>query len=88
MLRLIFSKVHAFVFCFAGCAISGENQIFLAGGAIRKINYRGSITTEGVSNNFYIYDQTTANWQMKAKMHMSRAMFCLTIVDGYVQAPR
>ena len=69
---------------FAGCAISGDNQIFLAGGAIRKINYRGSITTEGVSNNFYIYDQTTSNWQMKAKMHMSRAMFCLTIVDGSV----
>ncbi|KAK3096186.1 hypothetical protein FSP39_024171 [Pinctada imbricata] len=69
-----------------GCAITGENQIYLAGGAIRKINYRGSITTEGVSNNFYVFDQIEKNWQSKAKMHMSRSQFCLTIVDGYAFA--
>ncbi|XP_069104186.1 kelch-like protein diablo [Argopecten irradians] len=69
-----------------GCAITGDNQIYLAGGAIRKINYRGSITTEGVSNNFYIYDQVDRSWQTKAKMHMSRSQFGLTIVDGYAYA--
>ncbi|KAL3848473.1 hypothetical protein ACJMK2_019327 [Sinanodonta woodiana] len=69
-----------------GVAITGDNQIYLAGGAIRKINYRGSITTEGVSNNFYVFDQISGTWQTKAKMHMSRAMFCLTIVDGYAFA--
>ncbi|XP_071116430.1 kelch repeat and BTB domain-containing protein 8-like [Haliotis cracherodii] len=69
-----------------GCAISGDNQIFLAGGAIRKINYRGSITTEGVSNNLYMFDQIEGAWQTKAKMHMSRSQFSLTVVDGFAFA--
>uniref|UniRef100_A0A0B6Z9M0 BTB domain-containing protein n=1 Tax=Arion vulgaris TaxID=1028688 RepID=A0A0B6Z9M0_9EUPU len=69
-----------------GVASTGDNQIYLAGGAVRKINYRGSITTEGVSNNFYMFDKTEATWQPKARMNMSRSQFSLTIVDGYVYA--
>lgn len=69
-----------------GVASTGDNQIYLAGGAIRKINYRGSITTEGVSNHVYVFDQSEATWQPKAKMHMSRSQFCLIIVDGFVYA--
>ncbi|BFZ14222.1 hypothetical protein BsWGS_17260 [Bradybaena similaris] len=69
-----------------GVASAGDNLIYLAGGAVRKINYRGSITTEGVSNNFYVFDQTEASWQPKARMHMSRSQFSLVIVDGYVYA--
>ncbi|XP_076095876.1 kelch repeat and BTB domain-containing protein 8-like [Mytilus galloprovincialis] len=69
-----------------GCAITGENQVYLAGGAIRKINYRGSITTEGVSNNFYMFDQLECAWQTKAKMNMCRSQFSLTVVDGYMFA--
>uniref|UniRef100_A0A2C9MAJ6 BTB domain-containing protein n=2 Tax=Biomphalaria glabrata TaxID=6526 RepID=A0A2C9MAJ6_BIOGL len=69
-----------------GVASTGDNQIYLAGGAIRKINYRGSITTEGVSNNVYVFDQSEATWQPKAKMQMSRSQFSLIIVDGHVYA--
>ncbi|XP_060554452.1 kelch-like protein 12 [Ruditapes philippinarum] len=69
-----------------GCAITGDNQIYLAGGSIRKINYRGSITTEGVSNLFYIYDQSSASWIQKMRMNVSRSMFNLTIVDGFAYA--
>jgi hypothetical protein len=69
-------------FIVLGCAITGENQVYLAGGAIRKINYRGSITTEGVSNNFYMFDQLECTWQIKTQMNMSRSQFSLTVVDG------
>ncbi|GFN78954.1 upf0672 protein c3orf58 [Plakobranchus ocellatus] len=69
-----------------GVTSSGDNQIYLAGGAIRKINYRGSITTEGVSNALYVFDQTEAAWQTRAKMHMSRSQFSLVVVDGFVYA--
>lgn len=65
-----------------GCAITGDNQIYLAGGSIRKINYRGSISIEGVSNLFYIFDHFTSTWVSKAKMNAARSMFNLTIVDG------
>ncbi|XP_059153102.1 kelch-like protein 17 [Physella acuta] len=69
-----------------GVASTGDNLIYLAGGAIRKINYRGSITTEGVSNHVYVFDQSEASWQPRAKMHMSRSQFALVIVDGYIYA--
>lgn len=72
--------------CSAGCAITGDNQMYLAGGSIRKINYRGSISIEGVSNMFCVFDQTSLTWVQKAKMQMSRCMFNLTIVDGLVAA--
>ena len=68
---------------FLGCAITGDNQIYLAGGSIRKLNYRGSVTTEGVSNHFYVFDPLEKSWTCKAKMHMSRSQFSLVIVDGY-----
>ncbi|WAR03750.1 KLH20-like protein [Mya arenaria] len=66
-----------------GCAITGDNQIYLAGGSIRKINYRGSISIEGVSNMFFVFDHTSLSWVQKAKMQIPRCMFDLTIVDGY-----
>lgn len=69
-----------------GVTSTGDNQIYLAGGAIRKINYRGSITTEGVSNCLYVFDQTEIGWQSRAKMHMSRSQFSLVIVDGCLYA--
>lgn len=69
-------------FLFAAVAITGDNQIYMAGGALRKINYRGSVTTEGIANNLYLFDQTSATWVSKARMHMSRSQFSLVIVDG------
>ncbi|XP_005111835.1 kelch-like protein 20 [Aplysia californica] len=69
-----------------GVASTGDNQIYLAGGAIRKINYRGTITTEGVSNQVYMFDQAEASWQPKAKMNMIRSQFSLVIVDGFLYA--
>lgn len=75
---------HMIYLYILGCAITGENQVYLAGGAIRKINYRGSITTEGVSNNFYMFDQLECTWQTKAKMNLCRYQFSLTVVDRYL----
>ncbi|XP_076435308.1 kelch repeat and BTB domain-containing protein 8-like [Babylonia areolata] len=67
-------------------AITGDNQIYMAGGALRKINYRGSVTTEGISSCLYLFDHTAAQWTAKAKMHTTRSQFSLVIVDGYVYA--
>ncbi|XP_052256287.1 kelch-like protein 12 isoform X2 [Dreissena polymorpha] len=69
-----------------GCAITGDNQIYLAGGSIRKINYRGSISIEGVSNTFYVFDHASLTWVAKARMNIGRSMFNLTIVDGFAYA--
>ncbi|CAG5133354.1 unnamed protein product [Candidula unifasciata] len=69
-----------------GVASAGDNLIYLGGGAVRKINYRGSIMTEGVSHNFYVFDQTEASWKVKARMQTPRSQFSLVIVDGYVYA--
>ena len=69
-------------FVFPAVTITGDNQIYMAGGALRKINYRGSVTTEGISSNLYLFDQTSATWITKAKMHLSRSQFSLVIVDG------
>lgn len=78
-------KFYSFYIIYVqGCAITGDNQIYLAGGSIRKLNYRGSVTTEGVSNSFYVFDQIEKSWTSKAKMNMSRSQFSLVIVDGYV----
>ena len=63
-------------------AITGDNQIFLAGGAIRRLNYRGPFAAEGVSSNVYTYERQFGSWQVKAKMLQSRSQFCLAVVDG------
>ena len=65
-----------------GACISGEDQIFLAGGAIRKINYRGPFSTEGVSPNLFMYDRHFGSWQVKSKMNYGRSQFALTMLDG------
>ncbi|ESP03276.1 hypothetical protein LOTGIDRAFT_137657 [Lottia gigantea] len=67
-------------------AVTGDNQIYLGGGAIRKINYRGFITMEGVCSGFYLFDQLEATWTCKTKMMVSRSQFTLTVVDGYIFA--
>ena len=62
--------------------MTGDNQIYLAGGAIRKINYRGPFSAEGVSANLFMYDKQFGSWQVKAKMNHARSQFCLAVVDG------
>ena len=54
----------------------------MAGGAIRKINYRGPFSAEGVSANLFMYDKTFGSWQVKAKMANGRSQFALAVVDG------
>ena len=56
----------------------------MAGGAIRKINYRGPFSAEGVSANLFMYDKTFGSWQVKAKMANGRSQFALAVVDGSV----
>ncbi|KAK6167195.1 hypothetical protein SNE40_021287 [Patella caerulea] len=69
-----------------GVAVTGDNQIYLAGGAIRKINYRGSITMEGVCNGVYQFDQLEAAWTCKTRLLVARSQFTLTVVDGLIFA--
>ncbi|XP_014782728.1 kelch-like protein diablo [Octopus bimaculoides] len=71
--------------CTPGCAVTGDNQIFVAGGTLRKVNYRGS-QPEGLSSNLVMFDQVSASWIVKARMKSPRTQFCLTIVDGYMYA--
>ena len=54
----------------------------MAGGAIRKINYRGPFSAEGVSSNLFMYDKTFGSWQVKAKMSNGRSQFAFVVVDG------
>ena len=67
---------------FSGTCITGDNQVFLAGGAIRKVNYRGPFSSEGVAANMYSFDQNFGSWQVKAKLNMGRCQFALVVVDG------
>ena len=82
----MYVRVEAFTLFFPtlGACTTGDNQIFLAGGAIRKINYRGPFVTEGVSPNLFLYDKTFGSWQVKSKMQHGRCQFSLVMVDGYV----
>lgn len=64
--------------------MTGEGQIFLAGGNIRRMNHRGPLATEGVSSNLFMYDQQFGSWQVKAKMNQARAQFVLAVVDRLV----
>ena len=69
--------------CWTGACITGDNQLYMAGGAIRKINYRGPFSAEGVSSNLFMYDKTFGSWQVKAKMTNGRSQFALAVVDGW-----
>lgn len=71
--------------CTPGCAVTGDNQIYVAGGTLRKVNYRGS-QPEGLSSNLVMFDQVSATWVVKARMKSPRSQFCLTVVDGYMYA--
>lgn len=67
-----------------GVCVSGQNLVYLAGGANRRINYRGPFSAEGVSSNLFVYDCTVGSWQVKAKMNHGRSQFSLLMTDGYV----
>ncbi|XP_013398965.1 kelch-like protein 28 [Lingula anatina] len=69
-----------------GCAVTGDNQIYLAGGALRKINYRGSVCTEGVCDSVFMFDYATKTWVSKVAMEMKRYQFALTVLDRFVYA--
>ena len=62
--------------------MTGDNQIYLAGGAIRKTDYRGPLVTEGVTTSLFLFDKSFGSWQVKAKMNFGRAQFALVLVDG------
>ncbi len=67
---------------FVGACVTEDNQIYLAGGAIRKISYRGPFSTEGVSPNMFLFDRSCGSWQVKAKLQHARTQFVLAVVDG------
>ena len=75
-------STHTFLSSSPGACITGDNQLYMAGGAIRKINYRGPFSAEGVSANLFMYDKTFGSWQVKAKMANGRSQFALAVVDG------
>lgn len=69
-----------------GCAVTGQNQIYVAGGMIRKLNYRGSMQGDEVSNMLYQYNCSTKSWEIKTKLRHARAQFTFTVVDGNIYA--
>ena len=75
------NKLRLILFVTATCT-TGDNHIYLAGGAIRKINYRGPFITEGVSQNLFLFDKNFGSWQVRAKMLQGRCQFGLVVVDG------
>jgi hypothetical protein len=65
-------------FLSAACT-TGENHVYLAGGALRKSRYQGPFHSEGISKNLFLYD---GSWQVRAKLLHSRYQFSLVFVDG------
>ncbi|CAH1781616.1 unnamed protein product [Owenia fusiformis] len=67
-------------------AVTGDNKIFLSGGTVRKFNYRGSISNEGVVQSLYMFDDVSCVWLVKKPMIYARFHHKLTVVDGYIFA--
>jgi hypothetical protein len=66
---------------FSGCCVAGDHDVYLAGGSVRKLNYRGSITSEEVSNYLYLFNCSSRTWEVKAKLKQPRSQLVLVAVD-------
>ncbi|XP_064639633.1 kelch-like protein 40a [Lineus longissimus] len=67
-----------------GCCVAGDHDVYLAGGSVRKLNYRGSITSEEVSNYLYLFNCSSRTWEVKAKLKQPRSQLVLVAVDRFL----
>jgi len=68
--------------------VTGDNQIFLAGGEFRKYrhlrheNSRVPFVSEAVSANVFALNIGSQTWDIKNNMNQQRSLFPLVVVDG------
>ncbi len=61
--------------------MTAEGQVLVAGGALRKLSFRGPFTTDGLSAGVFMFDPVSATWVVKSKLDTGRAHFLLAVVD-------
>ena len=68
----------------AGTCVTGNNQIFLAGGSIRKLgrmNGRHATVPECMSSDVWVLNVNQRKWEQRASMSRARCQFSLVVVD-------
>ena len=65
--------------------MTGNNQIFVAGGSIRKlgrVNGRQVAIPECVSNDLWALNINQRSWEQRTSMNRTRCQFSMVVVDG------
>jgi hypothetical protein len=82
------NQIFSITTFFPGVCVTGDNEIYLAGGALRKLGHsrhdgnRVSIMPEGVSPNVFTLNIGLRTWDAKIRMNQQRCQFPLVVVDG------
>ena len=71
----------------AGTCVTGSNQVFVAGGSIRKlgrVNGRQVTIPECVSADVWTLNVNQRTWEQRTSMSRARCQFSMVVVDGWV----
>jgi len=73
----------------SGTCVTGNNDIFVAGGSIRKLGHANArqvpiVIHECVSANLWAFSVNDRSWEQRTSMRYARCQFSMVVVDGQV----